>query len=63
MGRNHFADNHFADNHFADAVLPTDHFADRYVLPTGFFCRQKFEVKTNKNLESDDEVRVRVRMR
>ncbi len=33
----HFADNHFADNHFADAVLPTDCFADRYFLPTGYF--------------------------
>jgi hypothetical protein len=28
---------HFADNHFADAVLPTDCFADRYFLPTGYF--------------------------
>jgi hypothetical protein len=36
---------HFSDNQFADAVLPTDCFADRYFLPTGSFCRQKFEVK------------------
>jgi hypothetical protein len=41
MGRNHFADNYFADNHFADAVLPTDHFADRYTLPTASFLPTK----------------------
>ena len=31
--------------HLTDNTLPTNCFADRCSLPTGIFCRQKFEVK------------------